>query len=327
MPGSPTHFHEAVLAHTRSDFVLLRKGMSVEDALRAIREQGIGGKIIYFYVADADGRLAGVLPTRSLLLGQPDQRIADLMVRRVVAIPQQATLLEACELFVLYKFFAFPVVDAQRQVVGVLDIGVFTEEVLDLAEPDKATDTFEVLGFHIEEARGASTWRAFRLRFPWLLATIGSGTVGALLAGAFEETLARTVLVAFFLALVLALAESVSIQSMTLTLQALRVRTPDWRWFWKSARREVGTASLLGCGCGLLVFAIVFLWRQTVPGAVVVGVSVTGSVGIACLAGLGVPTLLHALKLDPKIAAGPITLAITDVLTLLLYFSLAAWLL
>ena len=327
MPGSPTHFHETVLAHTRSDFVLLREGMSVEDALRVIRERGIGEKIIYFYVADADGRLAGVLPTRRLLLGQPDQRIADLMVRRVVAIPQQATLLEACELFVLYKFFAFPVVDAQRHVVGVLDIGVFTEEVLDLAEPDKVNDTFEVLGFHIEEARGASPWRAFRLRFPWLLATIGSGTVGALLAVAFEETLARAVLVTFFLALVLALAESVSIQSMTLTLQALRVRTPDWRWFWKSARREVGTAAFLGGGCGLLVLAIVFLWRQTVPGAVVVGGSVAGSVGIACLAGLGVPTLLHALKLDPKIAAGPITLAVTDVLTLLLYFSLAAWLL
>jgi magnesium transporter len=268
-----------------------------------------------------------VLPTRRLLTAPPATRVADLMVRRIVALPRHATLLEACELFVLYKFLALPVVDAERHMLGLLDVSVFTEEVLDLSEPAKASDTFELLGFHIAQARGASLWKAFRLRFPWLLATIASGTVGALLAGAFEATLARAVIIAFFLALVLALAESVSIQSMTLTLQALSARAPDWSWFWKTARRELGTALLLGGSCGSLVAAIVYLWQRSGPGAGVIGASVAGSVVIACLLGLGVPTLLHAMKWDPRIAAGPITLACTDVLTLLLYFSLASWLL
>jgi magnesium transporter len=326
MPGT-THLHESVLAHARRDFVLLRENMTVEDALAAIRERGIGERIVYFYVADADERLVGVLPTRRLLTAAPTARVADLMVRRIVAVPERATLLEACELFVLYQFLALPVVDAERRMLGLLDVSVFTEEVLDLSEPAKANDTFEVLGFHIAEARGASPLKAFRLRFPWLLATIASGTAGALLAGAFEATLARAVLVAFFLALVLALAESVSIQSMTLALQALGARAPDWPWFWKTVRRELGTAMLLGSGCGSLVAAIVYLWQRSGPGAWVVGASVAGSVVIACLLGWSVPTLLHALKLDPKIAAGPLTLALTDVLTLLLYFSLATWLL
>jgi magnesium transporter len=327
MPHTPTHLHETALAHARRDFVLVREAMTVEEALAEVRQQGVGERIIYFYVANDEGRLAGVLPTRRLLTAPPDARVGEIMVRRVVAIPQHATLLEACELFVLYKFLAFPVVDAERHMVGVLDIGVFTEEVLDLSEPDKANDTFELLGFHIEQARGASPGKAFRLRFPWLLATIASGTAGALLAGAFEATLARAVLVAFFLALVLALAESVSIQSMTLSLQALSARAPDWPWFWNTVRREAGTALLLGAGCGALVAAIVFVWRRSAPGAAVVGMSIVGSVGLACLLGVCVPALLHALKLDPKIAAGPITLAMTDVLTLLLYFSLATWLL
>ena len=137
MPEPPTHFHEAVLSHARSDFVLLREAMTVEEALRAIREQGVGERIIYFYVADADGRLAGVLPTRRLLIGQPDARIADLMVRRVVAIPQHATLIEACELFVLYKFLAVPVVDEERRLVGVVDAGVFAESLMGEDAPQK----------------------------------------------------------------------------------------------------------------------------------------------------------------------------------------------
>ena len=327
MSAASSRFHESVLAHVRTDFPRLHQEMTIDAALRVIREQGVGERIIYFYVVDAGDRLVGVLPTRRLLTAQPDAHVGDMMIRRVVAIPQAATLLEACELFVLYKFFAFPVIDPERRIVGVLDIGLFTEEVLDFAEPEKVNDTFETLGFHIAQTRGASPWMAFRVRFPWLLATIGSGTVGAMLAGFFEATLERVVLVAFFLALVLALAESVSIQTMTLTLQALRAVKPGWTWFWTNAKRELSTALLLAAGCGSLVFAIVWLWRRSPAAAGVIAASVAGSVCIACFAGLTVPTLLHALKLDPKIAAGPVTLAVTDVLTLLLYFSLAAWLL
>jgi magnesium transporter len=326
MPA-PTRLQEPVLAHARKDFALLRESMTIDEALGVIREQGVGERIVYFYVADEEKKLTGVLPTRRLLAAQGSTPIRDVMIRRVVAIPATATLLDACELFVLYKFFAIPVIDDERHLVGVIDIGVFTEEVLDLAEPEKVNDMFETLGFHLTQMQGASPFRAFRLRFPWLLATIASGTAGAMLAGLFEATLARALIVSFFLALVLALAESVSIQSMTLTLQALRASKPTWRWFVEKARREILTAAFLGIACGALVFCIAWVWRGSAAGAAVVGGTVLGSIGIACFAGLLIPSLLHALRLDPKIAAGPLTLATTDILTLTLYFSLATWLL
>lgn len=321
------HLNESVLAHARKEFALLRATMTVDEALAAIRQHEIGERIVYFYVGDAEGRLIGVLPTRRLLSSAPDVKLEDLMMRRVVAIPATATLLEACELFVLYKFFAIPVVDAERKMVGVIDISIFTEEVMDLTEPEKVNDMFETLGFRITQVRGASALKAFRLRFPWLLATIGSGLIGALLAGHFEATLERAIILSFFLALVLALSEAVSIQSMTLTLQALRASRPTWPWFWKNVQRELAEALLIGLGCGLVVFVVAWLWRGTALGAEVIGVTILGGTIIACLSGLLVPSVLHALKLDPKIAAGPITLALADVLTLTLYFSLGSWLL
>jgi len=321
------HFHESVLAHARKDFALLRETMTVAEAFEAIRQHGVGERIIYFYVADAVGCLAGVLPTRRLLSSAPEAKLAEIMIRRVVALPETATVLDACELFVLYKFFAFPIIDAERKVVGVIDVGIFTEEVMDFTEPEKVNDMFETLGFRMNQMQGASPWKAFRLRFPWLLATIASGTTCAMLAGFFEPTLKRAIILSFFLALVLALAESVSIQSMSLTLQTLRAVRPTWRWFWQNARREMAPAVLIGSACGVVVFGIAWIWRGAVLPAGVIGATILCGTIIACLSGLVVPSMLHALKLDPKIAAGPITLAVADVLTLTLYFSLATWLL
>jgi len=326
-------FNSLIVEHARKDFPLLDAKMSVAEALDRIRREGVGERVIYFFATDAEERLVGVLPTRRLLTAPLETRLEEIMVRRVVAIPASATVLEACEFFVLYKFFAFPVVDRARRVVGVVDVSLFAEEMLEMGEREDerrtvaqvADDVFEALGFRLAQVRGASPWRVFRYRFPWLLATVGAGTACALLAGVFETTLAGSLVIAFFLTMVLGLNESVSMQSMTLTIQALRANTLTRRWFLHNLRRELATALLLGMACGILVGAIVLIWRQDPKSAVVIGGSIAVSLVTACLFGFSVPSLLHWLKLDPKIAAGPVTLAVTDFCALAFYFSLA-WL-
>ena len=89
------YLHESVAQHMRRDFVQLRAGQTVGDALDSILAQQPEGRIIYFYVTDADGRLLGVVPTRRLLLSPRDRPLIDIMVPRVIAIPQAATVLEA----------------------------------------------------------------------------------------------------------------------------------------------------------------------------------------------------------------------------------------
>ncbi len=323
MNASPQHLDQPVSQFIRKDFAELLESMTAREALDAVREQGLGEKIVYFYVVDERQRLVGVLPTRRLLTAALDERLGDLMIKRIVAIPRTATLLEACEFFVLHKFFAFPVVDEDRRIIGVIDVGVFTEEVFDIAERAKLEDVFETIGFHIAQVREAGPLKAFRYRFPWLLVSIGSGTACALVASFFAATLAQSLVIAFFLSLVLQLGESVSIQSMTVTIQALRSTRPTLRWYWSMLRREVSTALLLGLGCAAVVTLIVWLWWKAILPALVVGSSIVASLVMAGLLGLSVPALLHALRLDPKIAAGPVTLAVTDVMTLLFYFSIA----
>ena len=319
------HLNDPVLPFARQDFTILNQDQTIEQTLTVIRERGIGEKVIYFYVVDEDRHLVGVVPTRRLLISRLDQKLSELMIRNVIAIPHTATVMDACECFALNKFFAFPVVDAERRVVGVVDVSLFTDEIFDIAEREQMEDVFEAIGFRVSQVRDASPLRAFKFRFPWLMATVTSGTMCAFLSRAYELTLQKSIVLAFFLTLILGLGESVSIQSMTVTIQALRTAKLSWRWFFTMLRREFATAILLGGGCGLVVALIVRFGYGLVMPAVVIGTSVLFSICTASITGLGVPTLLHALKLDPKIAAGPVTLALADILTLLFYFSLAKY--
>ena len=321
------HLDDPILKHVRKDYPSLRHDMTIEDALTAIRLVAVGERVIYFYVLDEAERLVGVVPTRRLLTAELEKPISQVMIGKVVSIPHTASVFEACEFFAMHKFFAFPVVDEQQHMVGIVDVSLFTEEVFDLAERRQSETIFESIGLRIEQVRGASPLKAFYFRFPWLLATITSGTLCALLASAYQATLAQALALAFFLTLVLGLGESVSVQTMTVTLQILRTSRPSFRWYVKALYREMRTAVLLGAACGTLVGLIAWIWRGASLIALAIGSGILLSLCAACLFGISVPALLHTLRLDPKIAAGPITLALTDIITLLCYFSMAAILL
>jgi magnesium transporter len=326
MGSSADHLNLPVMTVARKDFTKLREDLTVQEALDSIRRQGLGEKIVYFYVVDDDDRLTGVLPTRRLLTSALDRHLAELMITRVIAIPQTATVMDACDLFILHKFLAFPVVDEQRRIVGLVDVNVFTEEVFDVAKREQWDEVFQTIGFRVSQVRDASPLRAFRFRFPWLTATIGSGTLCALLASGYEATLAKSLVLAFFLTLVLGLGESVSIQSMTVTIQALRSMQPTFRWYVRAFRREVFTAIMLGTACGGLVGLIAWLWREEALPAAAIGAGILLTIFAASFFGLSIPVILHALRLDLKISAGPITLALTDIFTLIFYFGVAAFL-
>lgn len=316
-----------VMEFATRDFPRIDESLTTGEAIECLRGQALRDKILYFYVTDSDGRLTGVLPARRLLTDPADTRVADVVIRRVVAIPTRATLLEACEFFVLHKFLAFPVVDEDRKIVGIVDVNVFTEEVLDIAEREQMSDLFQSLGFRVSEVRSASAWKSFRLRFPWLLATIAGGTVCALLSSAFAETIEQKIVLAFFITLVLGLGESVSAQSIAVTLQAMHHSKPSLAWLLQATRKEFLTALLLGGACGFVVGSIVAVWHGDVPAALSIGASILLSMVTACLLGVLIPAGARFLRLDPRIAAGPLTLALADIGTLLFYFGLANFLL
>jgi len=321
------HLNDPVTDHMRRDFVVLGVELTVGQALDQILEKQPEGRIIYFYVTDADGKLRGVVPTRRLLLSPRDRPLRDVMVAPVVAIPAAATVLDACEFFTLHKLLAFPVVDADGRPVGLVDVDMYTEEMSDLETREGDDDLFQLIGVHLTEAQQGRPLVAFRQRFPWLLANVAGGIAAAFLSGLYEAELQQVVALALFIPVVLALAESVAIQSVSLTLQTLHGPRPTWATLLPKLSAEAATGVLLGLACGALVGLVALLWLgQGVVGATILG-GIAAGVTASAIIGVAIPNLLRILRRDPQVAAGPIALALTDMVTLLAYFNLARWLL
>jgi magnesium transporter len=327
LPLTQADLNDPVSKHARQEFTKLAAGLTVGEALDWLRHNPPNERIIYLYVVDGEDRLLGVVPTRRLLLSQPDQPIAAIMVRKVIALPADATVLDACEFFIQHRLLAFPVVDADRRILGVVDVELYTSELDALGESAAGEEVFQRIGVRLAAGQRESPWAAFRQRFPWLGCNLAAGILAAILSGLFRDELERVVALAFFIPVVLNLAESVSSQSVSLALQALHGRPPSWRALAHDLRREFGTGLFLGLAAGAVVALVALVWLGQGRVALCLMGGIAGGVAGAAMLGLALPVVLRLLKLDPRVAAGPIALAGADIITILLYFNLARWLL
>jgi magnesium transporter len=312
---------DSVLKHARTDFAALKPDWTVAEALRSLRTAPPPDRIVYFYVTDAEDKLLGVIPTRRLLFAASDARVKDVMIKNVVAVPANATVLDACEFFTMYRFLAFPVVGPDRTLLGVIDVQMYTDE---LAETGTGVrdNLFQLIGVHLSNANQTSPFRAFRGRFPWLLCNVGGGLLAAVLSGIFQDVVSwKEAVLALFVPLVIGVAESVSIQSVTLALQ--RTESGGWLRTFQRVGREALTGILLAAASATVVAIVAYTWQRDLTVAAAVFGGMTLGVTLAAAAGFAIPTILRLTKTEPQVAAGPISLVCADVLTLLSYFLLA----
>jgi len=285
-PLSAAQLHEPILPLAKPALVVLQPDHTIAQTLDRIRASANSRSIHYFYVVDGSEQLVGVVPARRLVAAGPEQTVRDIMESNVVAIPDWATVLIASEYFATRRLLAFPVVNSAGQLVGVVDVNLFTDEVIDLAKRTY-DDIFQLIGVHGTAQR--SPWTAFRDRFPWLLCNIGGGLIMAFIASRFEHLLQEAVVLSLFIPIVLALGESVSMQALTLTLQGLTDGPIVWSRLISALWKEFRTAALLGAGCGVVVGTVVFAWRRQLEVAGAIFLAILLSMVIACLLGVAIP--------------------------------------
>lgn len=304
---------------------ILKIEETVDESLQHIRKQPLGDKIFYFYAVDEQDRLKGVVSTRNLLISKPEVKIEQITETPVISVRADQTLREAMETLTQHRLLAVPVIDDEGRLLGIIDIQFYLDEAVDVAKARRSsTDLFQVLGLSLEDEVGAKTgWQIYKTRMPWIFCNMIGGISCAIISRIFELVLLEFIILAMFIPLVLTLSESISMQSMTYSLQLLhRPKISRRRIFYRIAT-EWRMVLLLATTCALIVGGVSLLWGGGYPPTLSIAVGILLSVTITGTLGAAIPLILHARKLDPKVAAGPVVLMFADVITTTIYLGLA----
>jgi magnesium transporter len=306
--------------------------MRVDEAISYLRRQTREGleTIYYVFVLDAGQHLLGVVSFRDLFSGEPDKRVRDIMSTDVVTAREDMDQEELSRLFAQHKFLAMPIVDAEGRVKGIVTV----DDIVDVVHEEATEDIQKLGGMQALEAPylEASFWHMVRKRGGWLALLLVGEMLTASAMAFFEDEIARAVVLALFVPLIISSGGNSGSQASTLVVRAMalgQLRLRDW---WRVVRRELIAGLSLGALLAVIGFVRVELWQEMfhVYGehhlaiALTVAASLLGVVAVGTLAGAMLPLVLQRVGLDPASASAPLVATLVDVTGIAIYFTLAS---
>ena len=312
-------------------YAVVRPDMTIDEAISYLRRQlkDRPGGLRYAYVIDPDQRLIGVASFRELLTAPAQQHVREMMQTQIVTVLDTMDQEELSRLFARHHLIALPVVDAEGRMKGVITADDIVEVVQEEATEDiQKIGGSEVLGAPYLQIGLLSM---IRKRAGWLSALFLGEMLTATAMGYFEEEIARAVVLALFVPLVISSGGNSGGQATTLVIRAMalgEVRLMDW---WRVIRREFLSGVGLGAILGTIGALRIVLWQalfhtygaHAAAIAMTVGFSLVGVVMWGTLAGSMLPFLLRRLGFDPASASAPFVATLVDVTGLVIYFTTA----
>ena len=313
-------------------YVRVRPEMTVDEAISYVRKQmrELTRTIYYVFVLDAEQRLQGVVSFSALFNASVRARVSDIMRTQVTTIPEQMDQETVATKFAQSRLLALPVVDQAGHMKGI----VTADDVVDVVREEATEDMQKVGGVEALDAPylEIEMSRMIRKRVGWLCVLFLGEMLTASAMGFFEKEIARAVVLALFIPLIISSGGNSGSQATTLVIRAMalgEVRLRDW---WRVIRREFIAGMGLGVVLALIGFARIVVWEglfhtygpHYVGIAATVAISLVGVVLWGTLAGSMLPFILRRLGFDPASASAPFVATLVDVSGLVIYFTAAA---
>lgn len=316
------------------DFIAIKSTWNVEMVMKQIRE--VGNDVEYIdtiFVTDESGKLLDEITLKEILLAKPDTKVEDLMNETYVSIKVTDNQELAVEMFKEYDLYVLPVVNYENYLVGI----VTADDVIDVIEEEATEDIQKFGGMEAldEPYITAPLLEMVKKRAGWLIVLFLGEMLTATAMGFFEHEIARAVVLALFIPLIISSGGNSGSQAATLTIRAMalgEITLGDW---WKVMRREFISGFLLGAVLGVIGFFRILIWNSIsyVYGEhwFLIGLTILftliGVVMWGTFCGSMLPFILRKFKLDPATSSAPFVATLVDVSGLLIYFSIATLLL
>ncbi|HWP57408.1 MAG TPA: magnesium transporter [Candidatus Acidoferrales bacterium] len=315
-------------------YARLRPDMTVDEAISYLKRDARSRKSVYYaFVVDPENRLLGVVSFRDLFAAAGDKMVRDVMRTDVVTASEDMDQEALSHLFARHNLMMIPVVDAERRIKGVVTF----DDIIDVVQEEATEDIHKIGGTEALDAPylQVSLPQMVRKRAGWLAALFLGEMLTATAMGYFEAEIARAVVLALFVPLIISSGGNSGSQASTLVIRAMalgEVRLRDW---WRVVRREVLTGVALGSILAAIGFARILVWQALfrtygehyLAVGSTVALSLIGVVLWGTLAGATLPFVLKGLGFDPASASAPFVATLVDVTGLIIYFTVASFVL
>jgi magnesium transporter len=322
---------QSVARLVNTDFATITGDMTIAQAnehLRKYQKDSDTANVIY--VIDKDGKLVDDIPVRRLVLNDPAKTIADIMDGVAIKLNIADSADEAVSKFKEYDRNVLPVVNTDNVLVGVVTIG----DIIDVAEQSNTRELQRFGGVEALEYPYVKTpvFSLIRKRAGWLIILFLSEMLTATAMGHFQDDIAKAVVLALFVPLVMSSGGNSGSQAATLIIRALSVKELTVRDWWYVMRREIFSGLCLGVVLGAIGFIRISVWQWLgwynygqywVSMAITIFFSLIGIIIWGTLSGSMIPIVLKSLKLDPATSSAPFVATLVDVTGLVIYFSIA----
>ena len=312
-----------------TEFVDLKKEMTVRDAIRHIRLTGVDKETINTcYVIDEKRHLEGTISIRKLILSQSDEKIADIMSEDPMYVFTHDDQETGAQYFKKYDFLSLPVVDAESRLVGIITI----DDIVDVIEQETTEDIEMMAGMTPSDKTYTEEGvvETFKKRILWLLILMLTATFTGGILATFESSLAVYPALVAFIPMLMGTGGNAGGQSSVAVIRSLALEEIEFRDILKIAWKEARVAALSGAVMAFVCFfKVLFVDSLYTNGidvvvAVVVSAAIFSTVLLAKIVGSTLPMLAKKIGLDPAVMASPFITTIVDALSLIIYFAIVS---
>ncbi|MBN4004384.1 magnesium transporter [Nostoc sp. LPT] len=304
-----------------TEYVRLRQGLTVGEALSKIRRQDEDKESIYYaYVTDDNRTLVRVVSLRQLLFTFPDVFIKDIASDRVIKVRTETPQEEVARIMQRYDLIAIPVVDREDRLVGIVTI----DDVMDILEEEATEDIQKLAGVSGDEAALSSPLLTIRNRLPWLLGIMALYIGAASAIAPFQSVIAAVPVLAVIMPIFSNTGGTVGIQSLTVTIRGLGVGEVTPKDTLKILRKELlaGLGTALALATTMILLSLIWARPQERWVALIAGMVMATNTIVAVTLGTLLPMGLTRLKLDPALVSGPLVTTMLDTIGFLTFLSL-----
>lgn len=312
------------------DYIAVNKDWNVTQVLRHIQRYGKNSETIdVIYVIDQNGILLDDIRIREILLVKPETRISELMDGRLISLQVNDPQEEAINVFRMNNRVALPVTDKEKVLLGIVTV----DDILWIANEEYTEDIQKIGGTEAldEPYLDMPLLRLVKKRVGWLVVLFIGEMLTATAMGFFEDQIAKAVVLALFVPLIISSGGNSGSQASTLIIQAMalgELTVADW---WRVMKREIISGFLLGITLALIGFLRIYVvstvWDIYGEHWLLIGLTVSFSlVGVVLwgsLAGSMLPLILKRAGADPATSSAPFVATLVDVTGLVIYFSIA----